>query len=112
MLSSHRLESFATTLLATTTLLWTVPSSAQSNAGLGAPDIQPIINTYRENEIRFKRDYVGKQFSAVLPFFKVSEGFLSSIDGAQVQFANDKVYCFVKSVAMLSSIGIGATPLW
>jgi pyruvate/2-oxoglutarate dehydrogenase complex dihydrolipoamide acyltransferase (E2) component len=35
---------------------------------LGADSLSKIVDTYRQNEIRFKRDYVGKQFDDVLPF--------------------------------------------
>jgi hypothetical protein len=33
--------------------------------------------TYEDNEIRFKRDYVGKTFSGVLPFKSADENLLA-----------------------------------
>jgi hypothetical protein len=36
---------------------------------LGAEDLANIVDTYWQNEARFKRDYKGKRFEAILPFF-------------------------------------------
>ena len=36
---------------------------------LGASDIEPMRSTHQDNEVRYKRDYVGKEFSAELPFW-------------------------------------------
>jgi hypothetical protein len=35
---------------------------------LGVADIDPMYETYKANEARFIRDYVGKTFSAFVPF--------------------------------------------
>jgi tetratricopeptide (TPR) repeat protein len=47
-------------------------AKVQSNSLTGA-DLPKITSTYSENEIRFKRDYVGKSFSDVLVFRNATE---------------------------------------
>jgi hypothetical protein len=71
--------------------------STQLFAGspLSGGDLPNIAGTYRENEIRFKRDFYGKRFSDILPFRDAKEsvifkgtyiigfgkgGFLSDLD--------------------------------
>jgi hypothetical protein len=44
----------------------------------GASNIPTIVDTYRENQIRFSRDYVGQPFAAVLPFRSASERWIGS----------------------------------
>ena len=39
----------------------------------GAADVPNIVNTYRQNSIKFKRDFVGKTFSANLRFDSATE---------------------------------------
>jgi hypothetical protein len=40
---------------------------------LSGSDLPMVVKTYRENEMRFKRDFVGKPFGDVLPFKNASE---------------------------------------
>ena len=40
---------------------------------LGSDDIESMVQTYRKNQARFKRDYVGQVFKAKLPLFSISE---------------------------------------
>lgn len=40
---------------------------------LGESDLKKIAGTYSENEMRYKRDFAGKSFSAVLPFRSAKE---------------------------------------
>jgi hypothetical protein len=42
-------------------------------APLTGADLAKIVNTYRENEMRFKRDFLGRSFSDTLPFIKTTE---------------------------------------
>jgi hypothetical protein len=48
----------------------------QATQPFGAKDIQTITKTAKSNEIRFKRDYKGKPFTANLPVNRISENFL------------------------------------
>jgi hypothetical protein len=43
---------------------------------LSGSDLPKVVSTYRENEIRFKRDFFGKRFSDVLLFRSVTENIL------------------------------------
>lgn len=43
---------------------------------LGVTDIDPMYETYKANEVRFIRNYVGKTFSAVLPFRDARENII------------------------------------
>jgi hypothetical protein len=54
------------------------PTLAQSSSGtlLSRADLPKIVSTYRENEMRFKRDFFGKQFSDVLQFRSATEHML------------------------------------
>jgi len=52
------------------TLIAVTPAFADS---LGEPDIATIVNVYRQNSVKFRRDYVGAQFSASLPFKSAGE---------------------------------------
>jgi hypothetical protein len=55
------------------------PTLAQSSSAisLSSADLPKIVSTYRENEMRFKRDFFGKQFSDVLPFRSATENMFS-----------------------------------
>ena len=48
-------------------------ASAHAQQMLGADRLSKMVDTYRENEARFKRDYVGKQFEDTLPFRSAKE---------------------------------------
>lgn len=56
----------------------TLSPSAQSSlhTSLSGGDLQKIVGTYQENEMRFKRDFFGRQFSDVLPFRSAKESIL------------------------------------
>ena len=48
-------------------------ASAHAQQMLGADSLSNMVDTYRQNEARFKRDYVGKQFEGTLPFRSAKE---------------------------------------
>ena len=50
-------------------------ASAHAQQMLGAASLSKMVDTYRQNEARFKRDYVGKQFEDILPFRSAKESF-------------------------------------
>lgn len=50
--------------------LVTSPALAQS---YGQKDIETIKSAYQANQLRFKRDYVGKAFDATIPLHTLSE---------------------------------------
>jgi hypothetical protein len=47
------------------------PSAPAESFGFG--DVHRILETMRENELRFERDYAGKSFDAVGPFYSVTK---------------------------------------
>ena len=51
------------------------PPSPKSSVGvsLRAADLPTLVSTYRDNEMRFQRDFVGRRFSDVLPFLSAKE---------------------------------------
>jgi len=53
-------------------VLWGSPTSAQT---LGADSLKKMVDTYEQNQIRFNRDYRGKEFEAILPFRAARETF-------------------------------------
>jgi TPR repeat protein len=81
----------------------------QSNSAviLAADDLPKIAKTYRENEMRFKRDFFGKQFSGVLPFMSAKESMFSegtySVGFGTGNFSSD-IDCNVKSPAEIAEI--------
>jgi hypothetical protein len=56
---------------------------------LDLEDLQVIVSTHKENEMRFKRDYFGKQFSDVLPFRGAKESTFIQESYRVVLGAND-----------------------
>jgi len=59
-------------------------------ADFGVADVPTIVSTYRQNSVRFKRDFVGKTFSAILRFDSASEHFWGSLTAA---FDGGNVIC-------------------
>jgi hypothetical protein len=53
------------------------PVAQSFSAGsLSRSDLPTVVSTYRDNEMRFKRDFVGRQFSDVLPFKSAKENLI------------------------------------
>ena len=40
---------------------------------LGADDLEGAVDTYKENQARFKRDFAGREFKADMPVYDISE---------------------------------------
>ena len=82
-------------------------AQSSSPVSLTTDDLPKIVSTYRENEIRFKRDFVGKLFSDVLPFRSATESMFSGgsyrIGFGTGGFTSD-VDCRVTSSADISRI--------
>jgi TPR repeat protein len=82
-------------------------TASNSAVLLGGDDLPNVVSTYRENEMRFKRDFLGKKFSDVLPFLKATEKLFSK-DDYRVSFGTGKVLgdldCTVASPAEISEI--------
>lgn len=79
---------------------------ARELGSLSGSDLPMAVKTYRENEMRFKRDLVGKPFADVLPFKNASENVI--FKGAYTVrfgkgFTND-VNCTVTSPLEISTI--------
>ena len=69
----------------TVTLIY-ISSGIAASQELAARDIPEIINTYYEDEIKFKHDYLGKTLTAMLFFNNVREkafvtGYFVGFDG-------------------------------
>jgi hypothetical protein len=79
-------------------------ASAESGNGFSNRDIPRIVETSRDNEIRFNRDYKGKTFSGVLPFYSATEKVIGS--GYLVQFGETSsgVYCFISDKRILDRV--------
>jgi hypothetical protein len=93
---------------AATTVTPAAAPMVQSFSGirLSGSDLPKVVSTYRENEMRFKRDFLGKQFSDVLPFKSATENVF--LKGSYlVGFGNNiisDVNCTVKSPTEISAI--------
>jgi uncharacterized protein len=74
---------------------------------LTGADLSRIVSTYRENEMRFKRDFLGRSFSDTLPFLKTTEKIFSkdvyrvSLGGGNI---SGDVDCTVSSPADIAVI--------
>ena len=76
-----------TKLLAMPLIAVTVLTATTSIAAdFGAKDIQRAIDTYRQNEMRFQRDFVGRSIEFVWVFDKASSRFFGN--GYRVSFGN------------------------
>ena len=51
-----------------------VPLPPRTSSGLTYNDVPAMVAAYKQNEVRFKRDYVGRQFSDRLRLERVSNG--------------------------------------
>jgi hypothetical protein len=84
-----------------------VPVPSNITDPLHANSLPKIVDTYRQNEARFKRDFMGQQFEAVLPFNSAKESFFSR-DKYLVGFGSggfsSEVDCFVSDKAIMSRI--------
>jgi hypothetical protein len=82
-----------------------VPAHAQQM--LGADSLSKMVDTYRQNEARFKRDYVGQQFEGILPFRSAKENFFIA-DRYMVGFGTggftSDVDCIVSDKAVMNRI--------
>ena len=93
---------------AATTVTPAAAPMGQSFSGnrLNGSDLPKVVSTHRENEMRFKRDFLGKQFSDVLPYKSASEKIL--VKGSYlVGFGNNiisDVNCTAKSPTEISAI--------
>jgi hypothetical protein len=87
------------------------PSTAGQGAAatetLGADSLPKIVDTYRQNEARFKRDYQGKQFESNLPFRSARESMFFA-DRYMVGFGTggftSDVDCVVSDKAVMNRI--------
>jgi hypothetical protein len=72
---------------------------------LGPDDIAKAIETAKQNELRFKRDYEGRTIFFSWVFYKVSSSFS---DGWRVEFGNGSfsgnVYCRVSDQSTLNRV--------
>lgn len=75
--------------------------------GLLSKDLETVVKTYRDNEARFKRDFVGKRFSDVVPFMEAKEDIFSQ-GKFRIGFGNGKIIsdvdCIVSSERAISEI--------
>lgn len=69
------MNTMKTMLVACTVLMF---STGVSHAQLSGKDSSEIVNTSRNNELKFNRDYKGKTFSDVLSFKSASESIFGS----------------------------------
>jgi hypothetical protein len=53
---------------------------------VGLAELRRIANTYCNNEIRFKRDYAGRKFEAVMPFNNASKQLFGLLPGYMLTF--------------------------
>lgn len=85
----------------------TLPNASARAQSLGEGDMKKIAGTYEENEMRFKRDFAGKSFSAVLPFRNATENIFFKgqydVGFGKGNFLAD-VDCTVSSVADIDRI--------
>jgi hypothetical protein len=110
-IGSYFSESNPPTPSGSTTTTAVTPAAApsvQSFSGisLSGTDLPKVVSTYRENEMRFKRDFLGKPFSDVLPFRSATESTFikgSYLVGFGKGFTGD-VNCTVKSPLLISTI--------
>lgn len=76
-------------------------------ARLTGADLSRIVGTYRENEMRFKRDFQGRRFADILPFYKTTEKLFSK-DEYTVSFGTGRVAgeidCTVASASGIAEI--------
>jgi len=70
-------------------------------------DLKTVVGTYQENEMRFKRDFLGRQFSDVLPFRSTTESMFSKgsyrVGFGTGNFSSD-VDCTANSPAEIAEI--------
>jgi hypothetical protein len=99
-------EKTMTTLKAPVVAALLAASTLSSHAAdFGPTDIAKAIDTYKQNEIRFKRDYVGRMISFGWTFAGASSRLFG---GYRVEFGNggwgDNVACDVKDQATLDKV--------
>jgi len=74
---------------------------------LNGSDLPKVVSTYRENEMRFKRDFLGRKFLDVLPFMNSKEKIFAK-DSYTVSFGTGRVLgdvdCTVSSPAAIAEI--------
>jgi hypothetical protein len=71
-----------------------VPLPPRTSSGLTYNDVPAMVAAYKQNEVRFKRDYVGRQFSDRLKLERVSNGNgITSDTRTRINFGN--VHCYV-----------------
>src|SRR5262245_16805917 len=72
-------------------------------AELGPQDIQRAVDTYKQNEIRFERDFKGRTIGFTWIFYKASSRLFSN--GYRVSFGNNgDVVCTVQDPKVLDQI--------
>jgi hypothetical protein len=85
----------------------TAGQGAAATETLGADSLPKIVDTYRQNEARFKRDYQGKQFESNLPFRSARESMFFA-DRYMVGFGTggftSDVDCVVSDKAVMNRI--------
>ena len=80
------------------------PSEPSMALRLKGADLPRVVSTYRENEMRFKRDFFGKKFSDVMPFLKATEKLFSK-DSYTISFGEStSADCSVTSPEDISTI--------
>jgi hypothetical protein len=69
-------------------------SSPPRSRGLTYDDVPAMVAAYKQNEIRFKRNYVGRQFFDRLKLMRVSNGNGLTTD-TRTRLDFDNVHCYV-----------------
>jgi hypothetical protein len=65
--------------------------------GLSNDDIAPMHETYKANQARFKRDYVGKSFKAKLPLSRITESLINK-GSYRISLGNSSIFSDVDCV--------------
>ena len=82
-------------------------ASAHAQQMLSADGLSKMVDTYRQNEARFKRDYLGKQFEDTLPFRSAKENLFISdryLIGFGTGVFTSDVDCTVADKAVMNRI--------
>ena len=82
----------------------TAAPATPTSTALGVSDFSAIVSASRDNELRFARDYEGKNFRSSGEFLKVAEGFMSSAYRVSVQTDGGEVDCSISDQEKLREI--------
>ena len=78
------------------TLAFTASGQAEgTQVEYGPDDVATIVTTYKQDEARFNRDYAGKKFSGIMPFYSAQS---SLVGGYYISLGSGIVLCeYVRS---------------